>query len=1069
MRFMKRSFTPLKWLIPCLVLGSIQSKAQQPFGAGNLVVYRVGDGSAALNSAATAVFIDEYSPSGTLVQSIPMPTVVSGSNHRLTASGSATSEGGINLSPNGKYLALGGYDAATGTASVVGTASATTNRVVGIVNSQGIVNTASAFTNVSTANNIRSAITTDSTNIWMGCAAGGVYYATAGTTTATSISGTLTNTRFVNIFNNQLYISTSSGSTYRIATIGTGLPTTASQTLTNLPGVPPGAGSPYGYYMATLSNGNSVLYIADDGSTSGGILKYSLVSGTWTANGVIGTPADAYRGITGMVRNDSVFLYVTSASKLLSMTDGGGYNTTATTTNTVVSTLVTASANEAFRGVAFAPQCAAPSITTAPTAQATCAGGNATFSVTATGSNLTYQWQKDGTNISGATANSYTITGAATTDAGNYAVVVSSCSSTTTTPVALTVNAIPAATVTATGSTTICTGNSVVLNASTGTGYTYQWQLAGVALTGATNATYTASTAGDYTVVVTSNTCTATSAATTVTVTPGPTATITAAGNTGLCPGGSVVLNANTGTGLSYQWANNGTNISGATTAAYTANAAGNYTVTVSNGTCSATSAATAVTILTATGATITPAGTTTFCTGGSVVLNANTGTGLTYQWSNGTNISGATNSSYTATSAGSYTVTVSNGTCSSTSPATTITVNAAPTATATAATATTFCQGGSVVINANTGTGLTYQWTNNGTNITGATTASYTANATGAYTVVVTNASTCSATATAVNVTVNALPTATNTAATDTTFCTGGSVVLNANTGTGLTYQWTNNSTNITGATAASYTANAAGVYAVVVTNASNCSATSNTKTVTVTTPPTATNTATTDTTFCAGGSVVLNANTGTGLTYQWMNNGTNITGATNAAYTANASGVYSVQVSNAGNCSANSNTKTVTVNPLPVASVAINGLTLNTGSFQTYQWYYNNQPISGATQQSLNITQNGTYFVQVADLNGCSNNSDTVNIQNVGVETVQAGNNAVKIYPNPANTLIHIDAATTVNVMIRDITGKVVFTDKNVKTADISNLTDGLYMIFVTDKNGQFIHSEKLMKVSR
>jgi hypothetical protein len=154
--------------------------------------------------------------------------------------------------------------------------------------------------------------------------------------------------------------------------------------------------------------------------------------------------------------------------------------------------------------------------------------------------------------------------------------------------------------------------------------------------------------------------------------------------------------------------------------------------------------------------------------------------------------------------------------------------VNALPTATITASSATTFCQGASVVLTANTGAGLSYQWRLNGTNISGATTSSYTANASGSYTVVVTNASACSSTSTATVVTVNALPTATITPATATTFCQGGSVVLNANTGAGLTYQWFNNTVAIGGATSSSYTANASGSYTVVVTNNSNCSATS-------------------------------------------------------------------------------------------------------------------------------------------------------------------------------------------------------------------------------------------------
>ena len=74
--------------------------------------------------------------------------------------------------------------------------------------------------------------------------------------------------------------------------------------------------------------------------------------------------------------------------------------------------------------------------------------------------------------------------------------------------------------------------------------------------------------------------------------------------------------------------------------------------------------------------------------------------------------------------------------------------------------------------------------------------------------------------------------------------------------------------------------------------------------------------------TSFCQGGSVTLNAQTGTGYSYQWRLNGNNIGGATSSSYVANASGSYSVAVTSLG-CTVVSNAVNVTVNPLPATPV--------------------------------------------------------------------------------------------------------------------------------------------------
>ena len=343
-----------------------------PLTSGNLVIYRVGTGAAALNANATAVFLDEYSPAGALVQSIPLPTTDSGANQTLTASGSANSEGLLTRSTDGNYLVLAGYDAAVGTASITTSGSSSISRVIGRISATGAVDTTTAISDITagatSAGNPRSATSTNGTDLWMDASVNGIRYTTLGSTTSTQLSTTVTNLRQANIFNGQLYVSSQSGA-FRLSTVGTGTPTTSGQTTTNLPGYPTATTSPYGFFFADLNAGVAgvdTVYVADDNGAgaTGGIQKYSLVGGVWTANGSIASTS-GLRGITGTVNGSNVTLYITNPSTLLTVTDTTGYNATIAGTLT---TVATAGTNTAFRGVAFAPGDAAPTVSsTTPT------------------------------------------------------------------------------------------------------------------------------------------------------------------------------------------------------------------------------------------------------------------------------------------------------------------------------------------------------------------------------------------------------------------------------------------------------------------------------------------------------------------------------------------------------------------------------------------------------------------------------------------------------------------------------------------------------------------------------
>jgi hypothetical protein len=249
-----------------------------------------------------------------------------------------------------------------------------------------------------------------------------------------------------------------------------------------------------------------------------------------------------------------------------------------------------------------------------------------------------------------------------------------------------------------------------------------------------------------------------------VTPVANPTATITASGSTAICEGGSVTLNANTGTGLTYQWKNNGSNILGANTFSYIANAAGTYTVVVTNGSgCSTTSTGTIVSVSQLSAPTFSQVGP--YCSGVSIAALPTTSTnGFTGTWSPAINNTAIT----------TYTFAPNAGQCASTATMT-ITVNPAPSITAMTST---ICSGTSFTatpvdgINGTVPVGTTFTWSapiispassiSGGsaqataqTSISQTLTNTTTSNATATYTVTATSGS-CSSTFT---VTITVLP----------------------------------------------------------------------------------------------------------------------------------------------------------------------------------------------------------------------------------------------------------------------------------------------------------------------
>jgi gliding motility-associated-like protein len=301
-----------------------------------------------------------------------------------------------------------------------------------------------------------------------------------------------------------------------------------------------------------------------------------------------------------------------------------------------------------------------------------CEGNNVTLSTSTVG---TYQWQLNGAAIPGETNASLVVT-----QSGNYTVSVGSgsCSGISNT---IQVNVTPAVTavINALSSTTICTGENVILE-STNTANNYQWLLNGVAIAGATNQQFTVSSAGDYTLQVTSaNGCSAISTPTTVTLLTATIPTIASTnGQLSFCQGQSLTLQATAGL-ANYQWYVNNNIIAGATADTLVVTETGSYTVSTTNANgCNTSSAQTIINLLPLPTAQITPAGPVLICNAVPVLLQVASGA-ASYQWYNaGISIAGATLNTFLAAQTGDYSVVITNASgCSAASNAVIVSFNA--------------------------------------------------------------------------------------------------------------------------------------------------------------------------------------------------------------------------------------------------------------------------------------------------------------------------------------------------------------------------------------------------------
>ena len=321
-----------------------------------IMVVRVGDGATTLDGASTPVAIEERRlTDGVVGRTLALPIALAGLDHPLTLSGTSASEGHLALSEDLRFVTLGGYATAPGTAAVTSTLTGAVQRVIGVIDAAGQVDTTTRLDAFS-GGNLRSVTTSDGTAFWAVGSVSAIQYATLGSTgPSTTIAAAPTNNRVAHLAGGQLY----AGGGTAVSSVGTGTPTTTGQTATAILT----STSVSAFALVDVSPvvlGPDTLYLAREaGAVTGelNIHKWTFDGTTWTQDTTFAPPlagaGNNTRHLAAFVDDDAVHVIATTSAtsnnRLVTFVDDGSTSTPA------VTQLTEAGASFVFRGVARSP------------------------------------------------------------------------------------------------------------------------------------------------------------------------------------------------------------------------------------------------------------------------------------------------------------------------------------------------------------------------------------------------------------------------------------------------------------------------------------------------------------------------------------------------------------------------------------------------------------------------------------------------------------------------------------------------------------------------------------------
>lgn len=133
----------------------------------------------------------------------------------------------------------------------------------------------------------------------------------------------------------------------------------------------------------------------------------------------------------------------------------------------------------------------------------------------------------------------------------------------------------------------------------------------------------------------------------------------------------------------------------------------------------------------------------------------------------------------------------------------------------------------------------------------------------------------------------------------------------------------------------------------------------------------------------------------------------------------------------------------------------------------YTTYQWLLNGVNIPGANTNTYTITQNGQYKLVASNANGCTDTSDVYDVTNyTGIDDINNIASQINVYPNPVKDIVFIHAPLKTDLILTDISGKIILQKTDSKQISLEGLSPGIYFLRILDKNKHFLKAEKLVK---